>query len=142
GNCLIETKTKTLVLGCKNTIIPSDGSVTTIGSFAFSGCSSLMSISIPNSVTSIGSYAFDNCSGLTSITIPDSVTFIGSFAFSNCSGLTSITIPNSVTSIGESAFWGCDSLTQVNYKGTEDQWNKIQIGGGNSTLTGAKINYI
>ena len=59
---------------------------------------------IPNSVTSIGNYAFSGCSGLTSVTIPNSVTSIGYGVFSGCSGLTSVTIPNSVTSIGDYAF--------------------------------------
>ena len=68
---------------------------------------------IPNSVTSIGNYAFSGCSGLTSITIPNSVTSIGSYAFADCSGLTSVTIPNSVTSIGGEAFWDCSGLTSV-----------------------------
>ncbi len=61
---------------------------------------------IPNSVTSIGKYAFSGCSGLTSVTIPNSVTSIGWSAFDGCSGLTSVTIPNSVTSIGKRAFNG------------------------------------
>ena len=73
----------------------------------------LTSVTIPDSVTSIGSFAFDGCSGLTSVTIPDSVTSIGSFAFDGCSGLTSVTIPDSVTSIGDSAFRFCDRLTSV-----------------------------
>ena len=59
------------------------------------------------SVKSVGYWAFSGCSGLTSITIPNSVTSIGVFAFYGCSGLTSITIPNSVTSIGKSAFYNC-----------------------------------
>ena len=84
------------------------GNVTTIIGGAFSGCSGLTSVTIPNSVTSIGYRAFSGCSGLTSITIPNSVTSIGDVAFSGCSGLTSITIPNSVTSIGDGAFDGCD----------------------------------
>ena len=88
-------------------------SVTSIGSSAFSGCSSLTSITIPDGVTSIGYEAFSNCSSLTSITIPDSVTSIGGDAFSGCRSLTSITIGNGVTSIGYYAFSGCRSLIGV-----------------------------
>ena len=88
-------------------------SVTSIGSYAFSSCSGLTSITIPDSVTSIGDGAFSSCSGLTSITIPDSVTSIGDKAFRSCSNLTSITIPDSVTSIGDYAFQDCSSLTSM-----------------------------
>ena len=84
-----------------------------IGDWAFSGCSGLKSITIPDSVTSIGRGAFDGCSGLTSIAIPDSVVSIGKDAFSECSGLTNITIPDSVTSIGYCAFYGCSGLTSI-----------------------------
>ena len=87
--------------------------VTSIGSFAFRGCSSLTSVTIGNSVTSIGSYAFYDCSSLASITIPNSVASIGGWAFGYCSSLTSITIPDGVTSIGDSAFFGCSSLTSI-----------------------------
>ena len=69
-------------------------SVTSIGNSAFSGCTGLTSIEIPNSVTSIGQSAFYYCKGLTSVTIGNSVTSIGQSAFYNCSGLTSIEITN------------------------------------------------
>ena len=90
--------------------------MTSIGGSAFSGCSGLTSVTIPNSVTSIGQYAFQYCSGLTSVTIPNSVTSIGDRAFDYCSGLTSVTIGNGVTSIGAYAFSGCSSLTSVRCK--------------------------
>ena len=85
-------------------------SVTSIGEYTFSYCSSLTSVTIGNSVTSIGENAFRQCSSLTSITIPNSVTSIGVNAFYYCTSLTSITIPNSVTSIGSCAFSGCDNI--------------------------------
>jgi len=65
------------------------------------------------SVTSIGSYAFSNCGNVTSVTIPNSVTNIGKAAFNNCVNLTSVAIPNSVTSIGSTAFYGCSRLKSV-----------------------------
>ena len=86
---------------------------TNINDYAFSGCTSLTSVTIPNSVTSIGNEAFQNCTSLTSIDIPNSVTSIGIGAFSNCSDLTSCTIGSGVTSIDGSAFSNCSNLTSI-----------------------------
>ena len=164
GNCLIETKSKILVAGCKNSIIPADGSVTSIGDFAFYSCGGLTSITIPDSVVSIGHSAFSGCSGLASITIGNGVTSIDAFAFSECGGLTDITIPNSTTSIGDSAFYncsglisitvsdsvtsighnafkGCGGLETVYYVGTLEQWDCVSIDINNRELTSASRYY-
>ncbi|MCR5522298.1 MAG: leucine-rich repeat protein [Clostridia bacterium] len=113
GNCLIETESKTLILGCKNSVIPDDSSVTSIGYRAFYGCNGLTSITVPSSVTSIGDWAFSHCIGLSSVTIGNGVTSIGDDAFYWCQGLTEVTIPDSVTSIGNSAFNSCTKLANV-----------------------------
>ena len=108
-----------------------------IGVYAFSGCSSLTSLTLPSSVTSIGDHAFESCSGLTSLTLPSSVTSIGGHAFEGCSGLTSLTLPSSVTSIGDSAFERCNNLKECNclldsdletcLAYSHDDWTKIPV---------------
>ncbi len=86
-------------------------------------------------VTAIGYEAFSYCSSLTTVTIPNSVTDIGASAFSGCSSLTTVTIPNSVTDIGEWAFSGCSSLTQTNYTGDLASWCKIRFENSESNPT-------
>ena len=103
--------------------------VTRIGWFAFYGCSSFTSVTIPDTVTVIESEAFCECINLTSVTIPNSVTSIESLAFFHCPKLTSVTIPASVTSIGDHAFgyyynddWETitvDGFTIYGYSGSE-----------------------
>ena len=100
--------------GCSSlTSLTLPSNVTKIGESAFEGCSGLTSLTLPSNVTKIGESAFEGCSGLTSLTLPSSVTSIGSSAFHGCSGLTSLTLPSSVTSIGWSAFSGCSGLTSL-----------------------------
>lgn len=104
-NAIIETATNKLILGCKNSTIPTG--LVTIGAGSFSGCRKLSAITIPNSVSAIENGAFSSCSSLTSIAIPSSVKTIGQMAFSWCTALTSINIPNSVRYIGYLAFENC-----------------------------------
>lgn len=71
------------------------------------------SYTIKENTRLIADYAFQGCRSLISITIPNSVMSIGKEAFSNCSSITSITIPSCVRSIGDCAFVGCFSFTSI-----------------------------
>ena len=132
SNCIIETSTNKLLVGSKNSIIPSN--IVTIAEYAFQG-REITSITIPNSTTTIERYAFSQ-SNLTSIIIPSTVTNIAEYTFSQCSnltsiqlpsgitlipyyflersGITSITIPDSVMTIKNNAFSNCSSLSTIN----------------------------
>ena len=88
-------------------------SVVSIGNSAFSGCSNITGVQIPNSVKEIDTYAFRNCPKLTSVVISDYVTSIGGFAFTNCSSLVSVTIGNSVAKIDVGAFSDCSAITSI-----------------------------
>ncbi|MBQ5957666.1 MAG: leucine-rich repeat domain-containing protein [Bacteroidales bacterium] len=145
GNCnaIVETASNTLVVGCKNTVVPN--TITTIGENAFEGCV-LTSVVLPASVTAIKGYAYSGCSNLTSVNIPNHVVSIGQGVFSGCNGIDQITveegnpvydsrnncnaiietgtntliqgckntmIPNSVTKIGNSSFHSCSGLTSI-----------------------------
>ena len=132
-NAIVATETNTLILGCKNTVIPN--TVTAIGDYAFYNCDAITDMEIPNSVTTLGSQAFRDCDNLTSVDIPSSVTSLGSQAFYSCDKLESITfaenselesidnsafadcslllnviLPSSITSIGENVFSNCSKL--------------------------------
>ena len=128
--------------GCSSlTSVAIGNSVAAIGEAAFGECSSLESVTIPYSVTSIEWGTFSGCSSLKSVDIPDGVTSILDYAFYDCSSLPSIIIPDSVTCIGENVFNGCTSLQDVYYPGTEEQWQKIEIGNYNDPLLNATIHF-
>ena len=94
NNCLIVSGTRTLLLGCKNSVIPADGSVIRIGNNAFAG-SGIQSVVIPDAVTEIGESAFENCTALTSLTIGKGITTataLNAKAFSGCSALESVSL--------------------------------------------------
>lgn len=92
--------------------------ITSIGNGTYSGCTSLMAVSIPSTVTSIGNDAFKGCVLLLDCGIPDSVKTIGSGAFSGCTQLAYINLPNGLTSLGTSAFTSCDNFSTINIPST------------------------
>lgn len=103
NNCLIETATKTLVLGCKNSIIPNDGSVEIIGEYAFNGCMGATSIEIPKGVKEIHNMAFAY-TDFEEIVIPESIELIAEESFVLNPQLKSITIKSKDAFINNLAF--------------------------------------
>lgn len=110
-----------------NVTIPS--TVTTIGVYAFSGCTKLTNITIPNSVKNIFSNAFDDCISLTNITIPSSVTKMGNSIFSHCYNLTNVTIQDGVTFLGNATFSDCVKLTNITLPNTLTSIGQDTFGG-------------
>ena len=126
-----------------------DSRVKTIGGFAFNGCESLETITIPDSVTSIGMNAFSKCKTLHSVTLPAGLTILNSGTFSGCENLSFVSIPEGMQKIGANVFQDCKSLSTVEipvsvteigsyafyncplqtvyYGGTEAQWGQIKI---------------
>lgn len=85
-----------------------------IDGYAFTRCSSIEEIILPDSISKINNgSAFGNCTNLTQITFPNGITYIGTGAFSECWSLTSVIIPDSVLSIGEQAFFDCIALRNI-----------------------------
>jgi hypothetical protein len=76
----------------------------------------------------LGEKAFSYCSSLTSINIPESITSIGDKTFSFCTSLASVYLPKALTSVGASAFDNCNSLKEINYGGTIEEWLLVNKG--------------
>ena len=110
GNCVIDADRRELVLGCCASVIPDDGTVTSIAQFAFAGCVALDRITVPSAVKRIWDYAFDGCYNLEKIELAEGVEYIGCSVFDGCEALESITIPDTVTYIADYAFSGCCNL--------------------------------
>lgn len=139
GNCLIETATKTLIRGCKNSVIPDDGSVVEIAVDAFQNCVNMTQLKIPNSVTKIGTISV--CRELRTVTVGNNVTsmngigaFCGSIQYNTYDNgcyfgtadnpyavfikakntdVTSCIIHRDTTLIASNAFYNCKSMDSV-----------------------------
>ena len=101
--------------------------ITNIPEGMFEDCTALVEVQIAKSVKYIGSEAFAGCTSLTKIEIPEGITRLESATFADCTSLKEITIPKSVTSMGVGLFDECNKLDTINYNGTQEQWNKIEV---------------
>ncbi len=99
----------------KDIVIP-DG-VTSIGAYAFNKCFTLANVTLGKGIKAIPNGMFSECDDIKSIIIPDGVTSIGASAFSHCERLDEIIIPNSVIEIGEFAFYYCEGLGSITIPG-------------------------
>lgn len=145
-NCLIDSETKTLMYGCKNSTPHPLMPISHIGDYAFYKCKDLTSIVIPDEVKDIGKYAltetsitsvqliqveeimegaFLNCTKLTSVMLNEGLKTIGDSSFYGCTQINTLQLPVSVTYIGTKAFTGCHKLSKIKYMGTKRMFNMI-----------------
>ena len=106
--------------------------MTSIPSSAFSDCSELLSIKLPDNIISINDTAFARCQSLREIHIPASIESIGTRVFYYCQSLREIHIPANTESIGNGAFESCTKLTTVTF-GKESKLRTIAGSYGNSS---------
>ena len=113
-NCNAVISGTTLLIGCKNTVIPDY--ITEIGNNAFFGCSGFKgnngTLTLPIGLKSISAYGFADCS-FSSIVLPNGLEKIDYSAFARNHALTAITIPASVTYIGRSILEDCTNLNSI-----------------------------
>ncbi len=95
-----------------------ESGATSIGDYAFNGCTNLSSVTIPEGVENIGESAFRSCTSLQTVTLPDSIRNIYDSAFRNCTGFTDINLPDGLLTIGDSCFYACTGLTSIAIPGT------------------------
>jgi hypothetical protein len=137
--------------------------VTSIGSYAFYGCTGLVQLRLPAALADLGANAFRGCTALENVTVPgfvgvvdgvfaectnlrevrfsNGIAEIGADAFSGCTNLQTVYLPWSVMKIGEKAFHDCNMLYDVYYSGSENDWNAMEVEGYNDILAAANVHF-
>jgi hypothetical protein len=108
--------------------------ITSIGDYAFSGCTSLALTSLPSGITSIGNSAFSGCTSLALTSLPAGITSIGSRTFYNCTSLTSLTFKGTPTTIASDTFYQCSNLTDIYVPWSEGAVANAPWGATNATI--------
>ena len=108
---------------------------TTIGSYAFSGLTSLTSINLNDNITELNDYTFYNCYSLVLTSLPTNLTLIGNYTFYDCSNVSFTSWPSTLTSIGTGAFYNCSSLTSITIPATITEINLYTFGNCTSLAT-------
>lgn len=111
SNCIVEISTGKLILGCDNTILPTDIEIISITDTAFYHCQNLTEITIPSTVTSIGVDSFSGCPAMASITfLGTTPPTVDSSAFTYCTNLTTIYVQSGYESVYTTAFASIETL--------------------------------
>ena len=113
NHCLVNTSTKALLMGRKNSVIPSDMGIKTISQHCFTEVE-IESIVVPEGVSSISQYGFYNCRNLVNLTLPTSLTIIESFGIYGCA-FTSLVLPINLQSLGTYALFNNFNLKQITF---------------------------
>ncbi len=125
GNCIVDLRTKTLVVGTPTTVIPDDGSVKIIGMMAFGWAKrNLTSLVIPEGVKVIDHGAFMACDQLETLILPDSLEFIERSAFDACTKLKKLEFGTNLKAVNQMIIRG-KTIPEIYYTGTVEQWESV-----------------
>lgn len=116
-----------------------NGSISSLGEGAFSGCTYLTSITLGEGLDEIPYSAFSKCVMLRSVIVPDGTEIIGENAFKDCESLITIVLPATISEIKDSAFHGCDSLKTVFFGGDQTLFDAIVAEDKNDELFDARV---
>ncbi len=110
--------------------LPADcnGKEYAIREYAFNIHTRITAITIPEGVVEIGAYAFAHCRGLVDVTFPDRLVGIGEYAFYECDELAAISLGKNIAKIGAFAFDECYNLSRVSFRGTTEEWSRVEQG--------------
>ena len=111
--CLIDKETGTLVWAYATNTIPCDNTIHKIGPQAFYGRKDLERIEIPDNIAEVGSYAFSHCSNLQTVTFFNANCTIGDGCFYSCTLLSMVKLPELLDEIRMNTFAECKALENL-----------------------------